>query len=85
MHASMLGADPPSVYFSAASLAAMQAVRDLRSRGTLAFYTMDAGPHVKVLTASEHAEVVAAALRATPGVERVVVCSPGPDATLEAS
>ncbi|HEX6277973.1 MAG TPA: diphosphomevalonate decarboxylase [Polyangiaceae bacterium] len=83
MHASMFAADPPIVYFTAATLAVMQAVRELRSRGTLAFHTMDAGPHVKVLTAPENAELVAGALRAVPGVERVVVCSPGPDATLE--
>ena len=84
MHASMFAAAPGLVYLSAASLAAMQAVRDLRSRGTLAFFTMDAGPHVKVLTAPNDAALVAEALRATPGVERVVVCAPGPDARLEA-
>jgi diphosphomevalonate decarboxylase len=83
MHASMFAAEPPIVYFTPATLAAMQAVRELRSRGTLAFHTMDAGPHVKVLTAPDDAERVAAALRAVPGVERVVVCSPGPDAALE--
>jgi mevalonate pyrophosphate decarboxylase len=44
---------------------------------------MDAGPHVKVLAEPTNAENVAAALRATPGVERVVVCTPGPDARLE--
>jgi hypothetical protein len=37
-----------------------------------------------VLTEPEDAESVAEALRATAGVERVVVCSPGPDAKLEA-
>jgi diphosphomevalonate decarboxylase len=83
MHASMFAGEPALVYLSPASLAAMDAVRGLRARGTLAFYTMDAGPHVKVLTAPADTEVVAAALRATPGVERVVVCTPGPDATLE--
>lgn len=83
MHASMFAAEPPIVYFSPATLAAMQTVCSLRARGTLAFYTMDAGPHVKVLTAPADADTVAEALRATPGVERVVVCAPGPDATLE--
>jgi diphosphomevalonate decarboxylase len=84
MHASMLAGDPALVYFNAASLAAMDTVRRLRSHGTQAFYTMDAGPHVKVLAEPENAERVAEALRATAGVERVVVCSPGPDAKLEA-
>jgi diphosphomevalonate decarboxylase len=83
MHASMLAADPALVYLSSASLAAMETVRGLRDRGVPAFYTMDAGPHVKVLTKPEHAEPVADALRATPGVERVVVSAPGPGARLE--
>jgi diphosphomevalonate decarboxylase len=62
----------------------METVRQLRSRGTPAYYTMDAGPHVKVLTEPANAERVAEALGATVGVERVVVCSPGADAKLEA-
>jgi diphosphomevalonate decarboxylase len=84
MHASMLAGDPPLLYFNATTLAAIETVRALRSRGTAAFFTMDAGPHVKVLTEPASAENVALALRATPGVERVVVCTPGPDARLEA-
>jgi diphosphomevalonate decarboxylase len=84
MHASMLAADPALIYFNAASLAAMDTVRSLRARGTPAFYTMDAGPHVKVLTEPANAARVAEALTRTAGVERVVVCSPGPDAKLEA-
>jgi diphosphomevalonate decarboxylase len=83
MHASMFAAEPPLVYFSSATLAAMDAVRRLRTGGTPAYFTMDAGPHVKVLTAAEHAQRVAEALRATPGVERVVVSASGKDAHLE--
>ncbi|HEX6764795.1 MAG TPA: diphosphomevalonate decarboxylase, partial [Polyangiaceae bacterium] len=83
MHASMLAADPAIVYFSSATLAAMDTVRRLRAGGTPAYFTMDAGPHVKVLTAPEHAERVAEALRATSGVERVVVSASGNDAHLE--
>jgi diphosphomevalonate decarboxylase len=83
MHASMIAGDPPLFYFNAATLAAIETVRALRARGTPAFFTMDAGPHVKVLAEPTNAENVAAALRATPGVERVVVCTPGPDARLE--
>jgi diphosphomevalonate decarboxylase len=84
MHASMLAAEPALLYFTGATLAAMDTVRALRARSVAAFYTMDAGPHVKVLTSVDDAERVASALRETPGVERVVVCAPGPGATLEA-
>jgi diphosphomevalonate decarboxylase len=84
MHASMLAGDPPLVYFNPATLAAMETVRDLRAQGTPAFFTMDAGPHVKVLTEPTAADAVAAALRETPGVERVVTSAIGPDVRLEA-
>jgi diphosphomevalonate decarboxylase len=83
MHASMFAARPALVYFTAATLAAMETVRALRKRGTLAFYTMDAGPHVKVLTAPADAALVERALAETPGVLSVLASGAGPDAVLE--
>lgn len=83
MHASMLAARPALVYFTPATLRAMERVRALRKAGTLAFYTMDAGPHVKVLCTPENASAVASALEAVEGVERVIVSGAGPGAHLE--
>jgi diphosphomevalonate decarboxylase len=83
MHASMLAARPALVYFAPATLRAMERVRALRKSGTLAFYTMDAGPHVKVLCAPADAERVAHALGGVEGVERVIVSGAGPAAHLE--
>ncbi|MEB3196796.1 MAG: diphosphomevalonate decarboxylase [Candidatus Sericytochromatia bacterium] len=77
MHATMLGAVPAFTYWMPASLAAMQAVWQLRREGVPAWFTMDAGPHVKVVTEEAQLARVSAALTATPGVERVRVCSPG--------
>ncbi len=82
MHASMLAARPAVVYFQPTTLAVMSEVRALRSRGIPAYYTMDAGPHVKVLTRPEHASAVAEALGRVPGVEGTRLSGPGPDATL---
>ena len=55
--------------------------------GVPAFFTMDAGPHVKVVTSPAKREDVAAALADVPGVLDVIRCLPGPDASvaLEAS
>lgn len=72
MHASMFAANPPLVYLSPATLAAMDCVRALRDQGTFAYFTMDAGPHVKVLTLAEHAQRVRSALETVPGVQRVM-------------
>ena len=46
----------------------------------LAYFTIDAGPHVKVLCAAPDAPRVEAALAATPAVMRVLCLAPGPGA-----
>jgi diphosphomevalonate decarboxylase len=82
MHASALAAEPGILYWTAATVAAMGAVTALRARGVAAFFTIDAGPHVKVLCAATDAAAVDEALLRTPGVLRTVVASPGRGAHL---
>jgi len=60
----------------------MEEVRRLRASGTLAYFTIDAGPHVKVLTTPEAEAAVAAALAQVPGVTTVIRTVPGPGAHL---
>lgn len=79
MHASMWAARPAVTYFTPVTLAVMARVRELRTAGTPAFYTMDAGPHVKVLVQTSDAERVAQDLAKVPGVESTLVAGPGPD------
>jgi diphosphomevalonate decarboxylase len=82
MHASMLAARPALVYFAPATLAAMQRVYELRAAGTFAYFTMDAGPHVKVLTSQAERATVRAALATVPGVHQVIESGSGPGAHL---
>lgn len=84
MHASMLAANPGIIYWNSGSLAAIEVVRRLRARGVGAYFTMDAGPHVKVLTLPHWEEEVESALDQAEGVRRVIRCSLGPDASVEA-
>jgi diphosphomevalonate decarboxylase len=81
MHATALAAAPALIYFSPATLAAVLCVQKLRREGTLAFVTIDAGPHVKVLSYAADAPRVRAALREVEGVRDVVVARPGPAAS----
>jgi len=80
MHACAMAADPHILYWNPATVAAMATVKGLRAGGTSAFFTIDAGPHVKVLCRSADAPQVQAALAATPGVMRVLRLAPGPGA-----
>jgi diphosphomevalonate decarboxylase len=82
MHACALAADPHILYWNPATLAALATVKKLRARGTRAYFTIDAGPHVKVLCATADAPAVSAALAATPGVMQTLVLAPGPGARI---
>lgn len=82
MHASMLAASPALIYFRPATLAVIETVRELRRAGTAACFTIDAGPHVKVLVEPQDAAGVRERLAQVPGVLRVLESAAGPDATV---
>lgn len=81
MHASAIAARPAVIYWQPATLAALAEVRALRAAGRAAWATIDAGPHVKVLSTASDAGEVAAALRGLPGVTDVLVAAAGGPAT----
>jgi diphosphomevalonate decarboxylase len=78
MHATMLGASPPFSYLKPASVALWEVIGELRRAGVPAYFTMDAGPNVKVLVEPAYAAQVEAALRQASGVVDVIACGPGP-------
>jgi diphosphomevalonate decarboxylase len=80
MHACALSAEPAIFYWNPTTLAVVRAVLDLRAAGTAAWFTIDAGPHVKVLCSAGDAEGIAAALAAVAGVQGTIVAAPGPAA-----
>jgi diphosphomevalonate decarboxylase len=77
MHAAAMAADPCIMYWTPATLTAMETVRALRARGLAAYFTIDAGPHVKVLCHPGHATEIESAMAQTPGVLRTLIASPG--------
>lgn len=81
MHATTLGADPPFLYWQPGTLEVMERVQELRFSGISAFFTIDAGPNVKVLCLSEDEEVVVKELSALPSVKEIFSCHPGPGIT----
>lgn len=82
MHASAIAARPAVIYWQPATLAALAEVRALRAAGHGAWATMDAGPHVKVLTSAAEAGAVAAALRSVAGVTDVSIAAAGGPAAI---
>ena len=63
MVGTMFSAQPAVVYMKPATVAVLHAVAELRTNGTPAWATMDAGPNVKVLTTPEAEGTVKEALQ----------------------
>jgi diphosphomevalonate decarboxylase len=82
MHATTFAARPGFWYAAPTTFAVLDEVRRLRAAGTRAYFTMDAGPHVKVLCAPGDADAIARALGAVPGTHGVDVAGPGGPARL---
>ena len=80
MHSVMWASRPPVVYWNAATLACLERVRELQAQGAAAFFTIDAGPQVKVICLPEDETRVIDALSNTDGVETVLVSGIGPGA-----
>jgi diphosphomevalonate decarboxylase len=77
MHACTLAARPPLIYWAPATLALLGAARGWRKAGLEAYATVDAGPHVAILTPREELARVARRVRRVPGVVRAIISLPG--------
>lgn len=78
MHALTLSADPGFTYFNSDTLTAMNMVRALRENGVNCYFTMDAGPNVKVIYDQRNRRPIYDALAKQFGPDRLVVAKPGP-------
>jgi len=83
MHACAMAAAPALVYLEPATLGCVHAVRAMRDQGLAAWATIDAGPHVKVLTSPEDAARVRELLAGLPGVVDTIVSRVGGEATVQ--
>lgn len=78
MHGTTLAATPPFTYWSAESMKAMNLVRQIRNDGLPCYFTMDAGPNVKILVERKNEEALLNALRDQFDAQQVVVAHTGP-------
>ncbi|MDW0115459.1 diphosphomevalonate decarboxylase [Sporosarcina thermotolerans] len=78
MHATMLGANPPFFYWTGSTLDVMHKVQELRDSGIQAYFTIDAGPNVKVICQPEDERIVKESMQQIQSVRDVFVCHPGP-------
>lgn len=72
MHAVMQSAKPPINYFMAGTHQTIAAVRELRKQGISCFFSIDAGPNVKIFCPPEHTSQIIGHIHSISGVMRVI-------------
>lgn len=77
MHATTLGANPPFTYWYDTTFTVMQHVQKLRDKKIPAYFTIDAGPNVKVLYLPENEADIKRELESIPGVRDVILSKAG--------
>ena len=85
MHSVMWSSRPPLVYWNTATIACMETVHALRADGHAVFFTIDAGPQVKVVCLTESVPTVVEVINETPGVQATIVTGVGDGARVVAS
>ena len=77
MHATTLAANPPFTYFEPETLQAIASVQALREKGFTAYYTIDAGPNVKVLCKASEMSQIKQHLSETFTNDQLITTTPG--------
>ncbi|WP_283678745.1 diphosphomevalonate decarboxylase [Lentilactobacillus sp. Marseille-Q4993] len=78
MHALTMGATPPFTYFEPKTIEIMNQVNQLRTNGIECYFTIDAGPNVKILSRSNNVTKIAAAFTDLIGAANINVAKAGP-------
>ena len=78
MHALNLSAQPPFNYWSPDSIIAMRKVEELRDLGYPVYFTMDAGPNVKLICKQSQMDEIYELLLKDYRVDQLVRAHPGP-------
>lgn len=82
MHATTLSANPSFTYFNPDSIRAMDAVKALRKSGITCYFTMDAGPNVKIICSKAETPYILNKLSPLFGKDNLLVAKPGPGAMI---
>lgn len=82
MHALMMSAQPGLIYWNNVTVALIHEVRRMRQGGIPAYFTIDAGPQVKVICLPGKVAAARERLEKISGVLRIIETAPGGSAQL---
>jgi len=83
MHATMMTTKPSIIYWIPATVEIIHEVRRLREEGIECYFTMDAGPNVKILCLEKDLDEINERISKLEGVKKTIICKPGEGARLE--
>lgn len=82
MHGLALSANPGLLYWNATTVELIHEIRRLRHNGIPVYFTIDAGPQVKILCLPEQVDSLTSHFRSFPGVQSIISTELGPGAHL---
>ncbi len=82
MHTTMMTANPPIIYLSPESLRIIHELLHLQSQGVPLYFTMDAGPNIKVLVQDQDREVIESLLHQFIHPLKLMYSKPGKQARI---
>ncbi len=78
MHSVALTSNPSLLFWTAETMGMIKFVQELREGGLEAYYTIDTGANMHILTKPEFSEEICAILRKIPYITNIIECKPGP-------
>ena len=77
MHAVMMTSTPSLMYWNDGTVALMLAIRKWRGAGLPAYFTIDAGPNVHIITERSSVPELLGKLQGVAALKKTIVCGPG--------
>lgn len=77
MHSVMMTTNPPLFYWNSTTYSIIELVRELVNEKQPVFFTIDAGPQVKIITLKGSEEIILNRLKEINQIEKIIVCSLG--------
>ena len=82
MHALMMTTRPAIIYWINSTMEIIHSVLEWREEGIECYFTIDAGPNVKVLCLKKDEKIIKKRLLKLKGVKKIIICKPGDGAKL---
>ncbi len=82
MHKVMETSQPPLIYRNLTTYLCVQKIKEMKFIGIGIFYTIDAGPQVKIICKAKHADQVISEMKSIPNIQDIIEVNLGQGARL---